>query len=95
MHEVAEPSSRAFPHFVLTAAGFAKVGNRRKFGVNGRTVVPSVVQIRHRLGGVFLLAKFDVHVANLMIGEEDMIKVQRTIITVIRLFGSGIVNSLF
>ena len=95
MHEVAEPSSRAFPHFVLTAAGFAKVGNRGKFGVNGRTVVPSVVKIRHRLGGVFLLAKFDVHVANLMIGEEDMNKVQRAIITVIRLFGSGIVNSLF
>lgn len=33
MHEVAESSTVALPIFILPAAGFAEVGDRRQFGV--------------------------------------------------------------
>ena len=65
MHEIAESASSAFAHFVLTATCFPEVGDGREFGVNRQSVVPSVVQIRHGLGGVFFLTEFDIHVANL------------------------------
>ena len=65
MHEVAEAASRAFAHLVLATAGFPEVGDGRQLAVDGETVVPTVVQIRHRLGCVFFLAEFDVHVAHL------------------------------
>jgi len=69
MHEVAEPASRAFAHFILPATGFSEVGDWRKFGVNGQSIVPPVVQICHGFGSVFFLAELDVHVAHQMIAQ--------------------------
>ena len=74
MHEVAEAASRAFAHLVLATAGFPEVGDGRQLAVDGETVVPTVVQIRHRLGCVFFLAEFDVHVAHLETEERKEVE---------------------
>ena len=65
MHEIAEPASSTFAHFVLTATSFAEVGDRREFGVDRVSVVPPIVQVRHGFCGVFFFAELDVHVADL------------------------------
>jgi len=69
MHEVAESASRALSHLVLATAGFAEVGDGRQLAVDGETVVPTVVQIRHRLRGVLFLAELDVDVTHQMIAQ--------------------------
>ena len=37
------------PHLVLPTAGLPEVSHRRQLGVNGQSVVPPVVEGRHRL----------------------------------------------
>ena len=65
MHKVAESSASAFTHLVLATAGLAKVRDRRQFSIDRGSVVPAIVQVRHRLRRVFFLAELDVHVADL------------------------------
>jgi len=69
MHEIAESAARAFSHLVLTATGFAKVGDRGELGVDRGPVVPTIVQIGDGFGRVFLFAKLDVNVTDQMIAE--------------------------
>jgi len=69
VHEVAEPTSGALAHLVLTTAGLSEVGDRRELGVDRGTVVPSIVQICDSLGGVFFLPKLDVHVADQVVTQ--------------------------
>jgi len=69
VHEVAETTSRALSHLVLATAGFAKVSDGGKLGVDRRPVVPSIVEISHGFGGVFFLTKLDVDIADQMIAQ--------------------------
>jgi len=69
MHEVAKSASGAFSHLVLTTTGFAEIGDWRQLAIDRQSVVPSVVQIRHGFGRVFLFAEFDVDVTNQVIAQ--------------------------
>lgn len=69
VHEVAEPSSGALPHLVLTAAGFTEVSHRSELSVDWSSVEPAVVQVTHRLVGILLSAELDIDVANQVITQ--------------------------
>jgi len=69
MHEVAESSACALSHLVLAATGFAEIGDGRQLAINGQSVVPAVVQIRHCLGSVLFLSELHVHIADQMIAQ--------------------------
>jgi hypothetical protein len=67
VHEVAEPSSCAFPHLILPAAGLPKVSDGRQLCVDGQSVVPPVVERRHCLLRTLLIIELDVYVPHQMI----------------------------
>jgi hypothetical protein len=69
MHEIAEASSRAFSQFVLSAAGFSEVSNRRQFCVDWNMVEPAVVQVFHAICRVFFKTELDIHISDEMITE--------------------------
>ena len=70
MHKVAKSAASALAHLVLTTTGLAKVRHRRQFYVDRGTVVPAVVQVRHRFRRVLFLAEFYVNIPYLWRGGE-------------------------
>ncbi|TKR92948.1 hypothetical protein L596_007497 [Steinernema carpocapsae] len=64
MHEVAEGALAATSQFVLTAASFAEVGDRRELGVNRLAVEPAVLQGLHTAFGVVFAGELHVNVAD-------------------------------
>jgi len=69
MHEVAESTSGALAHLVLTTAGLSEVGDGRELSVDRGPTVPSIVQIRDGLGGIFFFPKLDIHIADQVVTQ--------------------------
>jgi len=69
VHKIAEAATGAFPHFVLATAGFPEIRNWRKFGIDGSTIEPPVVQCITGLYGIFFPTKLNVCVSNQMFAD--------------------------
>jgi len=69
VHKVAEPTSRAFTHLVLSTTRFSEVGDWRELSVNWSSSEPSVVQIPHGFVGILFPTELYVDVANQVIPE--------------------------
>jgi len=69
MHEIAETSTSALTHLILSTACFSEVCNRRQFGVDWRSIIPSVVQTFRGFLRIFLTEEFHVNITNEMISQ--------------------------
>merc|ERR1719206_26665 len=67
VHEIAETTTSAFPHLVLSAARLAEIGDRGQLRIDGLPVIPAVVDSNHGFLRIFLVLELDVDISNKMI----------------------------
>lgn len=54
----------ALAHLILSAARLAEVAHWRQFGIHGRVIEPSLVEVLDRLRCVLFASEFHVHIAD-------------------------------
>ena len=69
MHEITEPSSCAFPHFILTAARLPEISDRRQLPIYGLPVEPPIVDVIYGLLCILLIPELHVHIPDQMISK--------------------------
>lgn len=69
MQKIAKATPRAHVVIVITATGFPKVCNGRKFDLHLSSIIITSIHDRQRVARVLLVTEFDVHVSDQMIPE--------------------------
>lgn len=67
VHEVAEASSSALSHFILSTTGLSEISDRWELSVDGLAIKPAVIQVNHRFLCIFLTAELHIDISHQVI----------------------------